>query len=231
MFDRIAEARERNGQPREERPEEVDEFFEPTEEVGYKQGLSLLDRSYENYPSRQELLQPGNGDTLDTLSEHELVTSISDVASELNIRDEVIEKAANLHGVDLSTFEITVDTSNEDTITVPLEGDVAIEHLREPLYEDSRLLYHLYVQCGMGVEEIAQTLSDSLDSVNTSVLERDIQQGLIDVGLLEGNRTDDGRGTVEEEDLRLGGTSIEMKEPESDIRERGGLTVNASDYA
>lgn len=233
MFDRVAEGRERNGKPREERPVEVDEFLEPSEEVGYNEGLPLLDRSYDQYPSRQELLQPDGGEVLESLADHDLVSSISDIASELNTREEVIEKATELHGIEIeSTFDITV-ASEEDTISVPIEGQVEIDHLREPLYDDSRLLYHLYVQCGMGIEEIAESLSAQLER-NREVRARDIRQGLVNVGLIDGDRTNYGNGTIRDNDIRLGGAAVDISEdgPNRKFREESrGLTVNANDYA
>jgi hypothetical protein len=233
MIENIEAARERDGDPREDRPEAVDAALDiKAERVGFENGKPLLDRPYEEYPT--DPLKPSASDALEDVARHERVGDVSDVASELATTTETVRTALELHGIDTPKGGATFDRVAEDELEIPLHGTVNVDHLRTPVYEDARLLQHLYVECGLGVGEMKTLLERQMnrgragDQTRWGVGEDDIRGALEDVGLLE----DAGSGRVNPKrakDIRLGGAS--MSTVDEDKRgASGGLNVDVSDF-
>jgi hypothetical protein len=183
MFDGDAlhAARKRDGAAAEDRPAEVDDVMSPCEKVGFKNELPLLQRDYDNYPTEGELYRPVEGDTLRTLVEHEKVQSVEDVAAELNVEKEAIEKAAELHDIGLtlgSDFDIDVDTPRLHALL----GDDYPEELVDP--DNPITVTTLYVGKGLGTNEIAEVFAEVTD--RGSLPDEHIRQTLVDAGVIEG---------------------------------------------
>lgn len=219
----VEDARGRGGEPRTERPEEAEKALEAEEtRVGFQNGTPLLERDYADYTTGEDILRPEAGDALEAVATHDMVGTVADIGHELNADPSTVETALALHGVEPPTDGASFDVVAEDEISVPLHGMVDTAHLRTPIYEDARLLEHLYVRCGYGVGEIREFLQAQMnrgrpsEKARWSVQEAEIRDALEAVGLLEGEGSPENR-----DDLRLGGSSLEMKEKESP-----GATVN-----
>lgn len=218
---REAKASNRDGAAREDRPDAVDEWFKPTPEVGFRQGLPLLDAEYEEYP--EDPLKPAAGEDLAALADHELVGSVADLAAELDAREERVRKALALHDIEEPTgggsFDVP-EVERKGVIDVPLQGCIDTEHLRTPVYEDARLLEHLYVRYGCSVREIRTVLEEGMnrgrdgEKAPWRVREGEIRAALEDVALLDAADETD-TGTAEDEDTRLGGTSLDARDEEA----------------
>lgn len=235
MLEEIAAAREREGQPRADRPAAVDDALEENgERVGFQAGEPLADRPYSQYATGEDILRPEASDVLEAVARHELVGDVDDVADELNATESTVRKAFELHGVDTPTDGGSVDTVAEDEIELPLHGTVNVDHLRTPIHEDARLLEHLYVECGLGVAELREFLETQMnhgrdpEQSRWGVREADTRGALEDVGLLE----DGDNGKVDPKrakDIRLGGATVSNLD-ESDRGTSGGLNVDTSDF-
>lgn len=227
----IREAKQngRDGGPRDDRPEAVDEFLEPEEAVGFEDGLPLLDKEYEDYC--ESVLAPEAHADVWGVARHDMVTSVDDVAAELDTTADRVEKALTIHDIEEpeggGSFDVPA-VEREGYIEVPLCGAVDTAHLRTPIYEDARLLEHLYVRCGLGVAEIQTVLEDGMNVGRGSeksrwrVTEQQIRTALEDVSLVDADETDGGR----EDDLRLGGVSHDFSETAGD----SGLVVDTNDF-
>lgn len=219
-------------------PEAAREALEPTEErVGFGTGASLVDggedsTDHGHYPTGEDLLRPTARDTLAAVADHEKVADIEDVADELDTSRDTVERALRLHGVDEPQGGATEDTT-EDTVTLPLHGEVDLEHVRTPVWRDARVLEHLAVRCGFGVEDIKTVLERERNDGRPaskprwSVRTADIEDALADIGLMD--RDEPESATAENEDLRLGGASHDFSES-GDSSPSGGLTVSTSDF-
>lgn len=227
---REAKSNGRDGAAREDRPQEVDEWFEPAPEVGFRQGLPLLDAEYGEYPD--DPLKPAAGEDLAALADHELVGSVADLAAELDAPAERVRKALTLHDIEEPTgggsFDVP-EVGRKGVIEVPLHGCIDTEHLRSPIYEDARLLEHLYVRCGCSVREIRTILEEGMnrgrdgEKAPWRVHEGEIRAALEDVALLDA-ADETERGTAEDDDVRLGGTSLDARTED----ESPGADVNYS---
>lgn len=184
MFDGsdLQQARARGGNAAQDRPDEVDEILSPKEKVGWKEELPLLNCNYSDYPDTDELLRPAEGSTLESLVEHDKVRSADDIASELNEDIETVEKAAQLHGVDLPNEE---PHEEESRLSELLGSDIpgAMVSPNNPI-----VVSILYVTYGLSTEEIADLFTEN---GSNSILERTIRQTLIDAAVIRGETTDD----------------------------------------
>lgn len=226
----IREAKQngRDGEPRDDRPEEVDAFLEPEEVVGFEEGLPLLDKEYAEYC--ESVLAPEAHADVWAVARHDMVTSVEDVAAELDTTVDKVDKALTIHDIEepegSGSFDVPA-VEREGVIEVPLCGAVDTAHLRSPIFEDARLLEHLYVRCGLGVAEIQTVLEDGMNAGRDSeksrwrVTEQQIRTALEDVALIEDDKTNDGR-----DDLRLGGATHDFSDTAGD----SGLVVNANDF-
>lgn len=232
----IEEARARDGAPRDDRPQAADDALKSDEErVGYQSGSPLLDRPYDDYTTGDDVLRPDMAETLEALADHELVGDVADMASELRADEETVRQALELHDIEEPTGGGSFDVVTEaGAIDLPLHGTVEAEHFRSPIYTDARLLSHLYVRCGYGIEDIKQYLEAEMNEGRNSGKSRwsvrveAIRTALEDVGLLEFEGTE--RNTVENEDVRLGGTNISEKERPFNRGRNGGVNLDVSDF-
>ncbi|MDL0125961.1 hypothetical protein PNQ92_11145 [Halobacterium salinarum] len=188
----VANARNRDGEPREDRPKEAEKALETEEvRVGFQNGTPLLERDYTDYPTGEDILQPSASDALEAVATHEMVGTVADIGHELRADESTVETALGLHGVEPPTDGASFDVVDGDEINVPLHGTIDTHHFRTPLYEDGRLLEHLYVRCGYGIGEIRQWLKAQMnhgrdpEKARWSVTEDEIRDGLEAVGLLE----------------------------------------------
>lgn len=173
----LQEARDRNGAKDPSRDDEIDEILAPKEKVGFQVEEPLLNCSYSSYPRHDELLRPDAHDALQALAEHDLVTDVEDISSELGTDEDTVEKALNLHSIEAPEgFEIEV---NQDRLTAIL-GDIPddMRSANNPIVVSA-----LYLK-GLSLSEIADVLQESTDA--RTVRERDTRQVLIDCGILDG---------------------------------------------
>ena len=215
IFDKetLRRARSRDGEAAESRSDEVEAILGPEEKVGFRNELALLDRDYDAYPRGEELLRPAEGDALRQLADHPLVSDAEDIGEELRTDVGVVERAAELHGVDLpdgGNFDVEV---NRDRLTALL-GDVPTRFVspNNPL-----LVTSLYVDRGLSISEIAEVLDQSTEDT-TTVTETGIRQCLVDARVLEGT-------TSAESKRRRRHTRDEINRPDT-----SGLTITAEDH-
>ena len=101
MFEDVADARERLPEGSEDRPEDVEDALEPREVVGRNREKPLAG-DYDRYPEDPEdVLTPEYGDVLADVADHPQVETPEDVATELGVSADLVEKAASLHGIPL----------------------------------------------------------------------------------------------------------------------------------
>jgi hypothetical protein len=224
----VADARDRGGGPREDRPEEAEKALNVEDaRVGFQNGTPLLERDYGSYPTGQEILRPSARDALEAVATHDRVGDVSDIGNELRANESTVQTALDLHGIDPPTDGGSFDTVAADEIAVPLHGTVQMDHLRTPLYDDARLLGHLYITIGYGVGEIREYLEFEMNrgrdptKAPWSVREAEVRDALEAVGLLDGR--DPEPRTAENDDVRLGGPTLDY----SDSRD---TLIHADDY-
>lgn len=203
-------------------PQEAREALEPPE--GPLAGES-------DHPTGKEILKPAHRDTLADVADHPTVADVSDVADELDADHDTAEKALRLHGIE--DPDGTAEDANEDTVVLPLCGEVGLESVRTPVWRDARVLSHLAVACEYGTEDIKTFLERernegrSGDKPRWTVQTEDIERTLRECGIME--REDPEARTAESEDLRLGGVSHDFSET-GDSSPSKGLTVNTADF-
>lgn len=175
----LQKARRRDGAKDEERSEEIEELLTPNERVGFKEGKSLLGCPYSEVPRHDAVLKPSARDALADLLDHNLVTSIEDVAAELATDEAKIERALELHDLSAPT-----ETFNVEVTTDRLSGLVDLpERMVAP--DNSILVCTLYVDRGLSIEEIRDVIGEAADD-NVTVHERAIRTVLIDAKVLQG---------------------------------------------
>lgn len=231
----VEDARGRDGGPREDRPQEAEDALDVEEaRVGFQNGTALLERDYAEYPTGKDILRPEASDALEAVATHDMVGTVADIGHELRADESTVRTALELHGVDAPTDGASFDVVAEDEISVPLHGTVDTDHLRMPIYEDARLLEHLYVRCGFGAGEIREYLQAQMnrgrdpEKSRWTAQEADIRDALEAVGLLEAAEAK-GPDPKNDRDIRLGGTT--MSSLDNDERSSsGGLVVSTSDF-
>jgi len=203
----IENARERDGDARNARPEAVDEALETDPRVGHGDGASLVEggedpSDHSHYPAGGALFKPSAYDTLEALAEHARVGDVTDLAAELHEPEDRVAKALDVHGLAVTPAERSED-DREGVIHVPQHGDVDTDHLREPVWTDARLLYALYIQGGMSTAEIKDHLETEMNRGRDgelprwSVREREIREELAACGFLESEDGGRDRGHKE----------------------------------
>lgn len=212
----IKEARERNGAAADDRPDDVDDVLAPRETVGFREELHLLERPYDEYVRHQGLLRPVAGDVLRELADHPLVSTPDDVANELGSDVETVEKAADLHGVDLPDEEepIAIDISRLDSLV----GGGFPEDMADPT--NPILIGTLYVSKGLSVTEVAQILSEATDDYGT-VDPSEVRQTLVDAHLINGETSAEG-------ERRRENNKMEINRPHHG--DGGGININTRDF-
>jgi hypothetical protein len=216
----IEDARERLPD-RGEVPEEAQEALEQPE--GPLAGEN-------DHPTGEDILKPSSRDTLVRVAEHATVSDLDDVADVLSADRNIVERAFDIHEIEKPEGEDT--DYSEDVVSLPLHGEVNLENVRDPVYTDGRLLEHLVVQCGYGVEDIRTVLEQEMNQGRPSeksrwrVRTQAIEAALQDIGLMERDETEPS--TEENEDIRLGGATHDFSETENSSS--GGLTINTRDF-
>jgi len=236
VFDTAAveSARERGGEAREDRPEEAETALEVEDtRVGFQCGVELLERDYAEYPTGEDTLRPEAGDVLEALADHDMVGSVEDIGDELRAEPSTVEKALELHGVEPPTEGQSEGVEErEGEIMVPLVGVVPTDHLRTPVFEDARLLEHLYIRCGYGIDEIQEYISTQMnlgrgpEKSRWTVRRSQIRDALEAVGLLEEVETESN--PYAEDDIRLGKTGLRHEDKRD--RSTDTSTVHVDDY-
>lgn len=210
------ECRERDGPPAEDRADRVDESLLVQERLGFNNGLPLVHNEdlqiplgepyhseYDHYIKNDDLLLPDAHDFLQELADHELVGSIEDISDELNTDRGTVEKAVELHDIEVTESTTEASTSN-DGLVFPNGEEWPCELLETPVWEDSRVLCQLLATDGMGIGEATKYLERQLGE--NSIDESEVRQAAVDSGLLDGERSSEkqSRGVPHpSEDLRL----------------------------
>ncbi|MFU1781481.1 hypothetical protein ACM16X_08875 [Haloarcula japonica] len=189
-----------DGDAFEERPQYVEDALEAPRKVGKHDGKPLVSDGdidlklgdnprphYEHYPSADDMLLPPAGDFLYELAEQPEIWDTADIADELNVDEERVEKALELHGITIGVFEGSVSADGSDSSTasdgtdadeeeqsemangVPLPSGETVSKslLSDPVYTDKLLLSALFGN-GMSVREVSLYLSEYTDE-NPSV--------------------------------------------------------------
>lgn len=201
----LHEAKVRDGDAHDDRPEDVDAVISPREMVGYQSEAPLLDCGYDEYPDGEELYRPAMGDTLRSLVENDKVGSAEDVADELNTDVETVRRTADLHGISLpngSDFDVEVNTPR-------LHGLLGAEWPDYLVAPDNPVTVTALYLKGLSTEEVAEVLEEITDY--SSIPERVIRQTLVDARVLDGTTTDEQQARMDRTHGR-------------------GLTVNVGDY-
>lgn len=168
----IEAAKKRAGEAAEERPDETDEALQMTEELGFKNGLPLIepeddyetplvtgssDELYNHYPQTStELLFPEGGDFVRALAAHPRVNNHADFAKEAGVGLDDAKTATRVHNADFEEGEEYED-EEVDGIEMP-DGTV---------YTDATTLViaSLIVDWGMSLEEVSLYLDMDVDDV------------------------------------------------------------------
>ncbi|RLM95815.1 hypothetical protein [Haloarcula sp. Atlit-7R] len=219
----ITDCRERDGQAA-EREAEIDEIIQ-TAELGRGEGEPLAAESYSAYPQREELTDPKNRSFLTELLSHELVNSIEDAAEECAENPTVkqrwnitLRKAVEVFGIDLSDY--FGDYPDETNRLKELLGFQPPDSMIAP--SNVLVVSELYV-AGLSVGEIVDVLAD-----HTVADTQSVEDTLKKAGLISGTTTQEQASAFEENDGRIGGTSVETETGETE--ETRGLTVSANDF-
>lgn len=164
----------RDGEAADDRPEEVDEWFAPEEEVGYRRGLPLASVDYDDYPAKDELFDMSSRDTVKEVANHDLTNGAIDVAAELDTSEEYAVRAMSVHDCEgeRGTYNGTPTIEKEvDGIELPSPHDAEGIVVRADQYdgshpwESARSLDWLYLVCRLSTEEI-ETVLDTPDYVD-----------------------------------------------------------------
>jgi len=173
FFERVDRARNRGGEPADDRPQEVDYLLESTEQLGYRVGepLGNVD-DYSQYPdSREGLLLPSATPLLVSIVDSDVITDVSDLSTEMNVSESVLTDVLEFHHIDLPR-----ESDKQPSPYVAIQADNGEQKVNKREFTDDFLTaYTLYVVGGMGVGELSELLEES---------ERDIKTALRQHGLL-----------------------------------------------
>lgn len=231
-FDRetVEACRSRGGAAAEDRPEAISEALE-SETVGWQDGEPLVGDSYADYPDREQLSNPDSGEFLRDLLSHPLVDGLDTAVEELTGAGDsltlrkwlsTVGSATEAHGLDVDTLtEKGGDKEGEDTLTALL----GYEPPTDMVHRDNHLLVAELYTLGLSVSEVADTLEPKVEG---DVREGQVRDSLKTVSLLEGRTRDEQREAFEDNDSRIGGTTVDFSDTEGESR---GVTINAEDYA
>jgi hypothetical protein len=173
FFEQVDRARNRGGEPADDRPQQVDSLLKSAERLGYGVGepLGNVD-DYSNYPdSREGLLLPSATPLLASIVDSDVITDVSDLSTEMNISESVLVDVLEFHRIDLPRES---DKQPSPYVAIPTDNDEQKVDKRE-FTDDFLTAYTLYVVGGMGVDELSELLEES---------EREIETALRQHGLL-----------------------------------------------
>lgn len=197
---------EYDGEADDDRDEKLELALTHDVKLGWREGEPLVydgegipldedvNDAYEGYYRNEDILVPEAGTFLTRLAEHSLVTTVEDIATELGMDEgmnprtkrETIRKALDIHGIEITKNDDDVDRDEtDDVITLPNGESWDVDNLRKPVYEDSRLLTQLGPMNGFSIDEVAIYISNE---IGERVDESDVQQGMVNAGILEGTR-------------------------------------------
>ena len=200
----VEQCRERNGAVLEDRDSSIGETL-VGDTVGYNEGDPLVGDSYNDYPNREDLANPSQGEFLETLFSHELVGSYTDAVKELTgaRTDDMmgdwesdLEASAELHGLDAEGLFANAcsepDTKEvvSEVLGYRVEGGM--------LQSNSVLLLSALYTEGLSVQEISNVLETEETSIRDSLKE---------VGLLRGKTTSEQTASFRENGGRLSHTN------------------------
>jgi hypothetical protein len=228
----VKECRERNGGQKIDRPSRIDDVM-GRDRLGQDNGDPIADgyESYSQYPTRNDLSDPSTRDFLCELFSHPLVSNWQDVMDEFTGMSGIERRKSKRilqRVVDL--FEIDVDARFEEG-EPPQESrltEILDEEPAEPMISPSNpmLVGQMYA-LGMSVREITDVLADHVDTVNEKVVRNSLKQAALVPGE-PSNADKTGSVPLEEEDVRLGGTTVSTVETD-DVKQRAkdidGVTV------
>ena len=213
---------ERDGDAAIDRKDEIDAVL-TRPQLGYRNGSPLAGVSYNAYPTEQDLADPEFGPFLETLADSPLIGGADDMVKELTavsndamLADwlESVERACEIHGIDVSGLET-------DEIDSPLETILEHDIPDSVLTSDNTLLHaELYV-AGLSTEEAADILTEQCE---TSVSANEVRNSLTHVGLVQGSGNDDSGGWGNDSG------EINRMSTETDTDSSAGLTVDTTDF-
>ncbi|WP_367175572.1 hypothetical protein [Haloarcula rubripromontorii] len=221
----ITDCRERDGRADTERPNEIDSTLEVAK-LGRGEGEPLAADTYADYPERSELTNPKNRSFLESLLSHELVQSVEDAATEMAPNRTVrarwnltLRKAIETYELDLDDYfgGYPDETNRLKELLGFMPSDDMVD-ATNPL-----VVSELYV-AGLSVAEITDVLSD-----HTVADAQTVEDTLKRCGLISGATAEEQVSAFEEQDGKLGGTSVATETGESESETRG-LTVSANDF-
>ncbi|RKS82835.1 hypothetical protein BDK61_2157 [Haloarcula quadrata] len=221
--DTIENCRERDGRADTEREAEIDEIIQ-TAELGRGEGEPLAADTYADYPQREELTDPQQKDFLESLLSHELINSIGDAAEECAENPTVKQRWNLTLRKAIETYELNLDNYFGDypekvNRLESLLGFMPSDDMIAP--SNALVVSELYV-AGLSVAEITDVLSD-----HTVADTQTVEDTLKRCGLISGATAEEQMSAFEEQDGKLGGTSVETETGESETR---GLTVSTNDF-
>jgi hypothetical protein len=224
----VQTARDRDGDPAEDRPDRVDELLN-ADQLGYGEGDPLAAHSYADYPDdATQLSAPKWRDWVESLLSHDRVNSYDDAVEEATPATDQITRRKWREGIQNAASAAQLDVgelfdygddgeqdATEDALTALTESwpDDAVRS------DNPLVVAELYAKDGLSTAEIAGLFDCSEDHVR-GVLR---QCGLLEA--TENGKVDPRR----EKDIRLGGTTVSQLDNE-ERSSSGGLVVSASDF-
>lgn len=174
FYNAVETAKDRGGDPAEDRPSGVNQLLEQDETVGFQEGDSLANVGYDSYPQdRESLYLPNTTGILTSIIAADKVKDQEDLADELgfNRGSQTVADALEFHAIDLPE---QVDYSPSPYVDIPTaDGDKRVNLTK--FGDDFYTAYTLYVGAGLSVSEISQLVEEP---------ERDVRRGLASHGLL-----------------------------------------------
>ena len=235
--DTVDAARDRDGAADDHRPDKIDDAIQ-TEQLGYGEGepLGPCD-SYTDYPSREELSNPAQGEFLRDLLAHRLVGGLDDAVDELtgaNYKPHLsdwlttVEAATDAHSLDVDTLLSKGEDEREQGDTDTLTSALGYKPHTDMIYRNNPVLIAELYCAGLSVAEVADTLDKRVDG---NLREGSVLDTLKEVGLLEGKTRTEQREAFEDNNGRIGGTTISNTDSSGNDSASKGLTVTAEDFA
>lgn len=188
------EARERDGDAKEELPQAVREAFEESEEVGLNRGLPLIGDSYDDYPTLDDVVLPESRSFVESLISHEKVHSIEDAVQEVSGGTsadrwrEALQNAIDAFGIDTDGELGGFDVPEVDRTTEGIDGFTTTFPDDLPNPETHPLIVSHFYLLGLSVSMISEHLQSETGA--SVVSERDVWQTLVDCGLVRGTTSE-----------------------------------------
>ena len=160
----------RNGEPRSERPSQVDSLIDETEVLGFNEGAPLANVPYPDYPqSREQLDLPYATGVLKSIAESDCVRDQRDLAMELGLNggSTIVESACAFHNIDLPK---EADYTPSPIVESP-DGEGGTIRFDKNDFPTFQICYHLYLTLGLGVSEIATVLDTEETAVRSGLSE------------------------------------------------------------